>query len=199
MDAELRARGEHTGLHHEPPLLPGSFQVASGTGTLRPMKQGGTTGNTKLDVLKSKAASARNSMISPVNSPQSQSSLWNDTSPSSSTMASPLGVTYSSPAAALYNPTQGNYPGVLDPHHHHRRPSGNSIVHDVHTGTLPVSGVSDPHMSTRQMPPPMQQPSVVHPHMEWHPRYLVDWDMDRNVHQGESSHHCFIRHHGVGS
>ena len=76
----------------DPTILPGMYQPHSGSGVRRPMKQSGSTGNTKLDLLKAKTVPAQSSMISPINSPQSQASTWNEPSSpqSSSNITSPV-------------------------------------------------------------------------------------------------------------
>lgn len=176
-ETELRARGEQTALPQEPPVLPSAFQApSSGNGLRRSMKQGGTTGNTKLDLLKSKAASARNSIVSPLNSPQSHTSPWNDTSPTSSILASPVTGQYASSAAALYPPEQPSFPEVPDLQ---RIPATMPAVHGQHMDYQLATEAEELLPHARNLPLSVDNDD------EWHSRFQSQWDTNKRFHSGK--------------
>lgn len=107
IESELRARGEQTFVRQEAPILPEALNHPSGSGVRRSLKHNGSVGNTKLDLLKAKAATTRDAMVSPMNSPQSQTSMWHDhSSPHSTVLTSPIATQHEAGPQALYAVTQ---------------------------------------------------------------------------------------------
>ncbi|KAL9053532.1 MAG: hypothetical protein Q9162_004699 [Coniocarpon cinnabarinum] len=120
LEAELSARGEQTVMSQETPTSLSGLESHSATGQRRSIKQSTSPGNTKLDQLKSKAASMGTSLVSPLHSPQSQLPSWNEASPSSPTVASPSVSTYDPTGAPVYTSAPSGF--------HMRQSSNDSSV-----------------------------------------------------------------------
>ena len=136
VESELRVRGEQMVLPEEAPVPAAAFNNRSGSGVRRPLKHNGSSGNTKLDLLKAKAATARDSMISPISSPQSQTSVWNEQS-------SPRSTVVTSPVTTQTDPSmEPLYPGPHSPlsanNEYAQQQPGIPVPRTGHTSMTPV-------------------------------------------------------------
>ena len=179
VEAELGTRGEQLLSLHEPPV---ALSMAAVAGVRRPTKQAGTTGNTKLEMLKSKAASVRNSVISPLSSPQSQTSGWNDICHSSSSVTSPIVDQYGSSVSPMY-PT--GIPPLPEPRNLHRHGLDLPTSHaEQHVLQSPIE-IDEADYRSRELPLPIDHVDGLRSSIDWQHRSQGDWSLDHNVHSGK--------------
>lgn len=162
----------------------------------RPLNQNSSTGNTKLDLLKAKAATtatAHNSIVSPVNSPQSQASVWNEqSSPSSSIVTSPMTNQPEGGGPTLY---PAGHPSIQEVHDFHRQHSAMPVSSSGQMSFPPAFDMNDPTLHARPAPGSIEGALEAHAGHDIQSRFSADWSGHCGISSGKLTPLNFVLHH----